>query len=963
MRNSINPTFTSSKFFMISILQNRLLRFSILPREHYIKLKTGIFFVSLLLIFCCVDTQAQTLYEISGHVTDSSSAEGLPGILVRIKGTNEGMATDANGDFKFRTSSALPFVLEISGSGYLKQELTVKDKSASLVISLHSESILVSEVVISASRVEESTLKTPVSVEKLDVRAIRESSASSFFDAIESLKGVQFTTLSLGFKVPNTRGFGSTTNSRFLQLVDGADNQAPGLGVSIANAAGPSELDIQSVELIPGAASALYGMNALNGLSNLRTRNPFYSQGFGVYQKSGVNHVDVADANASLFTETSLRYAKSYKERFAFKANLTYSQGHDWVANDRTDLNPNANASTNLFGANNPGYDGINIYGDESSDRKTLTLSGKKYVVGRTGYSEKDLVDYSLKNIKFDGGLYFRTKKGIEFSYVYRVGSADNIYQRGNRIRLEDYVVQQHKVELNTKRVTFRSYYTEENTGHSYNLRPLGENLNRAVKADNVWFTDYSNAFNTSLSQGNSIAASHGIARGVADQGRLIPGSPEFEAKRQELIGINNWDKGAALVMKNAFVHSEAQYNFSDSSLFKGLVAGLDERTYIIRPDGNSFINPFHEGANLYFTKFGGFLQYTRTLLNDKLKIVLSTRIDKASYYKPVINPRVAAVYTLKEKHNFRVSLQNGYRYPTLFEGFSYVDNGGVRRIGGLPIMSERDQIFENSYTKLSVDAFSVAVNTDINAGFSQSDAINRNASKLVKSSYSYIKPEQIQSVEIGYKALLYKEHLYIDVDAYFNVYHDFIGQVEVVKPNAGIIGENDSTTYFAYDKTKNKQFRMWTNSIGTVYNHGISAAVSWMFIRKYVLAVNGSYSDISTVSESDALTPAFNTPKFSSNVSIGNRAVFKNIGFNINWHWQNGFEWQSPLADGFISAYHSVDAQFTIRLPKYNGTIKTGATNLLNNRFVQYTGGPRLGGFYYTSVIFEGLFEGKTKN
>lgn len=937
--------------------------------EHNLFAATGFFGVRLrtiailiLLLLITKTISAQTVYEISGHVVDSSSGEGLTGIIVQVKGTSSGAATDVQGNFRFRTQAAIPFTLVVSGIGYQKQELLVKDKSTDLVINLHTENLLVNEVVISASRVEESTLRTPVSIEKIDVRAIRESSASGFFDAIENLKGVQFTTLSLGFKVPNTRGFGNTTNSRFLQLVDGADNQAPGLGVSIANAVGPNELDILSIELIPGAASALYGMNALNGLSNLKTRNPFYHQGFGIYQKTGLNHVDGADANTSFFTETSFRYARAFNNRFAFKLNGTYLQGRDWVANDLRDINAQANASTGLSGEYNPGYDGINVYGDESSDRKTLTLGGKKYVVARTGYRENELVGYGIRNLKFDGAIHYRTKKDLEVSYAYRIGSADNIYQRGNRIRLEDYVVQQHKLEFSASRFVFRSYYTEEHTGHSYNLRPLGENLNRSVKSDNAWFSDYSAAYNTALAQGNPVAESHRIARSFADQGRLIPGTPEFEAKKNELTGINNWDIGAALVMKNGFVHTEGQYNFSDSTSLAGLVAGFDHRTYIIRPDGNSFINPVIAGENLYFTKFGGFLQYTREFLSKKLKLVLSARVDKASYFNPVLNPRLALVYTLKQKHNIRLSVQNGYRYPTLFEGFSYVDNGGVRRIGGLAIMSQRDQIFENSYTRSSVDLFSAAVNADVNAGFSQSDAINRNASLLEKSPYTYIRPERIRSVEAGYKALLLHEKLFVDLDAYFNVYTDFIGQVEVVKPNSGLIGIDDSTAFYAYDKTRNTKYRMWTNSIGTVNNHGISAAVSWIISRSWILALNGSYSGISDISKKDALIPAFNTPGFISNASIGNRSLFKNIGFNINWHWQDGFQWQSPLADGFIPAYHSVDLQFTIRIPKWNGTIKTGATDLFNSRFVQYTGGPRIGGFYYTSVTFEGLFQAKNQ-
>ena len=109
-----------------------------------------------------------------------------------------------------------------------------------------TKTIQLGKLVISASRLRESISKSPVSIEKLSLRAIQQSAAPSFFDALENVKGVQMITPSLGFKVINTRGFANTTNVRFVQLVDGMDNQAPHIGAPIANALGPSDLDIKA---------------------------------------------------------------------------------------------------------------------------------------------------------------------------------------------------------------------------------------------------------------------------------------------------------------------------------------------------------------------------------------------------------------------------------------------------------------------------------------------------------------------------------------------------------------------------------------------------------------------------------------------------------------------------------------------------------------------------------------------
>ena len=156
--------------------------------------------------------------------------------------------------------------------------------------SLRNQSL--DEVVISASRTTESIMKSPVSIETVNSIYFKKSASPSFFDALENVKGVQMLTPSLGFKIINTRGFANTTNVRFTQMVDGIDNQAPHIGAPIGNAMGPSDLDIERVEIIPGTASALYGLNAINGLANFITKDPFTNTGITFQQKTGVNHVD-----------------------------------------------------------------------------------------------------------------------------------------------------------------------------------------------------------------------------------------------------------------------------------------------------------------------------------------------------------------------------------------------------------------------------------------------------------------------------------------------------------------------------------------------------------------------------------------------------------------------------------------------------------------------------------------------
>ncbi len=147
------------------------------------------------------------------------------------------------------------------------------------------------EVVVSASRVSEKLLTAPVSISKMSNARLMQSTAPSFFDAVGSMKAVQMIVPSMGFKVLNTRGFSNTTNVRFVQLIDNVDNQSPHIGAPIANALSPGNLDIDYVEVVQGSASAMYGMNAINGLVNFTTKNPFTSPGLSIQQQIGINHV------------------------------------------------------------------------------------------------------------------------------------------------------------------------------------------------------------------------------------------------------------------------------------------------------------------------------------------------------------------------------------------------------------------------------------------------------------------------------------------------------------------------------------------------------------------------------------------------------------------------------------------------------------------------------------------------
>jgi outer membrane receptor protein involved in Fe transport len=964
-----------------------------------------LFLFTLFLFFTLQKVQAQEnqLIEISGQVTSQESKEPLAGVSVSVKGTINGTTSDQNGKFKLRSRLKFPFKLYFTSIGFQPQEFEVKEPGAQLNIALATQTILGNEVVITASRVEESILKSPVAIEKLDIRAIRESPAPSFYDALENVKGVQMTTSSLTFKIPNTRGFNIPSNYRFMQLVDGVDMQAATLGVPLGNAIGPTELDIASVEITPGAASALYGMNAINGMSNLLTKSPFLYQGLSVYQKTGLNHVGGTGRELSNLTETAVRYARAFNNKFAFKVNLSYLRGTDWLADTRTDQNPNNLKSANpsfpsLNGENNVAFDGWNKYGDDVlAGSNTVSVSGlsingkanQTLNVARTGYWEKDLVNPNVDNLKFDASLHYRFNDFLELSYDYRVGKMDGVFQRGNKIQLNNVVIQNHKIELKGSNFLIRAYASLENSGDSYNVKPLADNLDLASGGSNsAWGTKFKNALgayataNGALTDAN-LAAATKYARQQADAGRVEPGTQAFQDLKNTIIGINNWDiksstipdapvtGGAALVQKSHMYHAEGQWDLSKPVKYFDLLIGGDARIYEIIPDGNSFVDfsrPVADrgkqlpdgtyGKNVYYKKFGGFAQATKTFFDEKLKIFASLRFDYNPEFDPKFTPRLAAVYSPDEHNNFRITYQQGYRFPGLFEALSYVNNGRVKRVGSLSYINEGLGYLDNSYTRASGVIFNSAVNAAVAAGADRNTAALANRDLLVKADLPKARPEQINSLEVGYKSVFLDNRLILDIDAYTNTYNGFLGQVQVDVPKGATVG-SDAAVLNMLDANRDAgqdRYRVYTNAKNKYRNYGSAFGLTYNFYKKYTIAGNVSFNKIKSNENTDLFVTGFNTPEWATNLTFGNREIVKNLGFSVVYKWQDAFLWESPLVTGRVEPIHTFDAQVSYKVPQVKSTIKIGGTNIFNTPYIQYAGGPTLGALYYVAITFEGL-------
>jgi iron complex outermembrane recepter protein len=923
----------------------------------------GVLCVLLSAILNCTNLLAQNQTVLSGNISDQQTGDALVGVNITVKGRVVGTISDFNGNFTLRVNENPPITLIFSIVGYGTQELLVNNENANQKISikLKEQVMLGQEVVVSASRFEESILQSPVQIEKMDILAIRETPAASFYEGLKNLKSVDMVNSSITFPIINTRGFAGTSNTRFVQVIDGMDNQAPGLNFPAANLVGMTELDAESIELIPGAASALYGPNAFNGIILMNSKNPFQYQGLSVMAKTGVNHIDGRDASVSPMFEGAIRYAKAFNDKFAFKVNASYMKALDWHATDYRDRDALRPAN----GGYNPAYDGLNKYGDEIvTDLSNAGLPGLGRV-SRTGYEEKDLVDYNAKNLKLDAALHYRINDKVEAILHSKYGSGTTVYQGANRYSLSNFNMQQHKLELRGSNFFIRGYATLENSGDSYDSRFLAWNLNRTWKSDAQWFTEYAQGYGGALQQGIAPGQpAHEAARAWADRGRLQPNTAEFNREKNRIATTTDFRRGAKFDDQTNLYHAEGQYTF-DKVKFADILVGGSYRLYDLGSNGTIFGDT--AGNNITIQEYGAFVQASKKFAGDKLKATVSGRYDKNENFQGRFNPKAALVFSPTTSHNFRGSFQTGFRNPTTQDQFIFLNIGPAILVGGLPQTSRGLNVYENSFTVPSVQQFAGAVQNDIRNGKEASQAVIDNKNILKKSDVQYIQPEQVQSYEIGYKGLLFDNKLMIDVNYYYSSYTNFILNTTVLRVNNQILnGEGGIRSEAAFDIVNNspanptsQAFQLYTNAKDKVSAQGASLGLTYSLPKGYTLGGNMTWAELNIQNANPNEIPAFNTPRLKSNLSFGNRSVVKNLGFNVTHRWQEAFEWVgsfNSLIPGEIPSFHMIDAQISYKVKSMKSIVKVGGSNITNNRVATVFGSPQLGGLYYVSITFDEL-------
>ncbi|MEM9885026.1 MAG: TonB-dependent receptor [Bacteroidota bacterium] len=933
-------------------------------------------FYSNSLLFCFVLFGSSLLAQstIRGEVYDEETGETLIGANIIVEGTSEGTVTDFDGSFILETSVATPFNIIISYTGFSSQTVSIEDANEKIVTKLGTDALTIETVEVKGQRISDKQQQAPLTIEALDNIAIKETASESFYDGLGTLKGVDLTAASLGFKVVNTRGFNSTSPVRSLQIIDGIDNQAPGLNFSLGNFLGSSELDVNRVELVVGASSAFYGPNAFNGVISMETKDPFFHKGLSAMVKAGERSL----------LETAVRWGDAVKNKeglefFAYKFNFSYLRADDWVADNYDPID-----ESRVLAGNPGGFDAVNIYGDEYQSGNDFSSFPRWEFPGlgtwyRTGYREEDLVDYDTRNLKLGGALHFRTNpaKGLESPEIIvstNFGTGTTVYQGDNRFSLRGITFLQNRLEFRKRNKFFlRAYTTRTGAGDSYDPYFTALELLERAKQDREWSQDYAEfwldeikplidesdypklnvigvdpvtfevltEFDAAaadqwlidnrdlLAEWHARAANFANAMGTGATTSVdffAPGTDRFQTEFDDIRNTLRTEGGTKFFDNSALYHIHGEHIFTPTWTDK-ITVGANYRLYTPESLGTVFSDT--SGTSITNSEFGFYGGIEKGLFDKKLRAQLTVRTDKNQNFDWLVSPAASLVWNPSSNNYLRVSFSSAIRNPTLTDQYLLLDVGRAVLAGNL------DGV-ENLITTESLREYFNAPAPDVLQFFD----------------IDPVRPERVRTIEAGYRTTLFNS-TYLDAGYYYSVYNDFLGF------NIGVRGTFEQSTGLPINL---QAFRFAANSINEVTTQGVALGINHYFANYFMVNGNYSWNKLIKTAEDDPIIPAFNTPEHKFNVGLSGRDLdvilggmkIRKVGFKVNYKWIEGFVFEgSPQFTGNIPTYSLLDAQVNFRLDKIDTVMKIGASNILNSLNFQTYGGPRIGRLAYISFTY----------
>lgn len=810
------------------------------------------------------------------------------------------------------------------------------------------------DVVVSATRRETALQQSPVTIFSKTQAQLRNSASGNIYYSLATLPQTDIIQLGGNISVINTRGFNDAFQTRFVQLVNGVDVQLPALNVTTGNLTGPIPIDIKRAELIAGPSSAMFGANALQGVSNLITTNPLDGSKLSVQLKGGNrDYIDVqALLNVCLLKNNNL----------GLKFGGAYNTMLDWIADDPA-VNTYGKINSTLDVKNSiknylskvvlPAHDSafyltaLNYFNTNSGAYVTTTT------ISAPGIKESALIQNRTVSAKATAGIYYNPIEKLSISYQYNFSMGNQILQGTTRYQLNTYS-HVHDFELKYDGFKLKANYNSDKFFDSYNLLLTGNYMsasNMPVYINSLLDTYYKNVYLASNGFSSAIdsATFKSIftnSRNSANSTWWTADSDTFKKRLNQITTNGNSLKGSALLDESRIFHTEASYSLPVKFMNIDVLAyfrysspvsfgTLFQDTLVNRAEApaDGSIDRTLKYKKLTVLDGGGMLQLNKSFFKNVFDIWASVRVDKNSNFKVQVSPRGGLVFNMKG-HSLRATYQFGFRNPTLQNQYARLDLGQILLLGNITG-------FNNLLDLGAYTAFGKALATG-----------NYDTTLLQRVNKARLQPESVHSLEIGYRGKV--KSFFFEATGYFNWYNNFIANYRGFLVNNA---QNLSNAQLA-DSVRTGKARLVQipfNFDKKVQTYGVSVMVGYKYKDKLTVSANYTYSGIILPdSLSSSVLPGYNTPPHKVNIAIEGTRLYRGLGASALFRWTDKTNWQSAIGNGVLSANANLDMAVFYEFDKPNTRITFGCTNVTGAKLKYAIGAPVIGRTIYATLNFD---------
>jgi outer membrane receptor protein involved in Fe transport len=965
----------------------------------------------LMAVFFSVSAFAQSV-TITGNVKNGATKANLQAVSVTVKGSSEGTFTDDDGNFSLKVAK-LPVTLIVSSVGFESQEINVTDSKP-----VNVEFAVINtpgvEVVVGAQRSSQRALEAPITIEGLNRKALTNIPAPSYYEAIANLKGVDMHTASLTFRTITTRGFVSSGNTRLNQLIDGMDNQAPGLNFSVGNIIGLTELDVDNIELLSGASSALYGSGGMNGTLLLNSKNPFKYTGLSFNVKQGLMHVDGKQRSAAPYYDWSFRYAKNINNKLAFKVSAQLLKASDWQADDYRNTDRSGILSKVVGGDRNdsPGYDGINMYGDETNTNIFLANIGLRDAITAGVLAQSG----GTVNLQNSANAYFGAIGNPVYPSTAQMNGFISLFPASLQPTVTLWTPMYNAAKNNyipANSIVSRTGY-EERTLVDYGTLNVKGNFGFHWKIK----PSVEASWNSYLGSGTTVYT--GADRYALRNFKMAQHKLEVRAKNWFVRGYTTQENAGEAY--NGTVLGRLLNEYWKPSVNTANLGGSWYPQYIyafsesIR-QGTSLTNAHLTGRSI--ADVGRLLPGT-TAFEDAKKIVRNSPIpagakflDKSDLWAAEGQVNVSDLARFSDIVEVITGVQFK-QYVLNSQGTIFNDAAGpikINEIGGYIQLKkkigeiltltgagryDKHENYEGRFTPRFTAVVKVAKNNFIRASYQQAYRFPTNQNQYInlnvgsgilighldefKTLYNYpAKQIYTASSVVNARNILFATGNAATAAAalvpgtWNNVVPETVSSNELGWK--GVIGkvfqfdayvymsryrnflssvavgqstQANPTTFDLLDPTKTRNLSYTQNTPGTVKARGWGLNLDYQFIPNFYLYGN-VFSDVLT-DVPDGFISYFNAPKYRYNIGLRNENVWKGIGFNAVLKWQDNNYYEGTFVTGTLPYFTWIDAQISWKPADTKSIFRIGGTNVGNNYARTGYGSPYVGGLYYVS-------------